>query len=997
MAKHPAEEEEEEEKPVRKRRYKPPKKEDDDEDAPSPPGRGRQESEDEDEDEEGGSISTGNVYLDITLDFRDDCIEWAQAHVLYAMIISVTAFIVIATLTYLFIDSWVRYLNRPPLEAVIESYEFGFFPETKLLADYALDYISFNEPEKRSPFLFLQGAALCAIAERVVPADRHDYFLAAANYLKESAVYNFLPSKADEGWFLLGKSLFHCGELEQCRDPLRIALDEGYPHTKEVYWYLANAYFLGTSPDLDRARQYLQRFQKEPTALEEEIAESRLLETMLVLHVNGIEAAEEVFAKVPRFSQFILLRNFVEGEIEFFKARQWREQAVEMEADPNPSLLRYPPVAPAPVTPEPVVPEPVEPSEIPTVPAPVTPIDGALLREFMRPPNSLSNPLSHSLSHPPAPVLGFYDDTSEIQLRIAEIRSQYANNAAAEEDDEVIVLPRQEALPAPMPTLKPPETVYDPLAGDPILTRARDYRNAAASHYQQAINRFSEVIRLASDPHNPWGRAARLLTGICYSEMGTSKEAEKRFRSLIEAFPDSPEAAGAHFLLALHDRTMGNTDSAFRAFAQTFEYLRQNPSYVSHWLPKEMIVTQCTEMVRSDIEKHRYSEGIKLLDMLKGVMPPADRIRLAGETYESWAESLQSQAETVFGERGNQIAKETELKWRGAGAAFAALAQMLSDTREFSELLWRGAENYRLGKDYRNGVIEYQKFIRANLVDRRPEVNYRLGEMYLHLDLLDESASELEEALHDFPAHFLVPQIRLVLSHVYYEKKEWEKAKSLLQLNLVGDAAPTSGPYRDSMYELGRICFAQGDLDAAIPYLEDAIKVHPDAIQAAEGNYTLAQAYLKRAEESLDELVENPPEAVRRSVESIVKLNRQRALLYLDRTEQILTDRQKGIGLTEAEKLMLRNVYFKTCSIQMDMEQYEEVIPRLNTIATMYQDREESLNALVKMAYAMRMTGRNTESQTTLRRAEVILNQLEKTGIIPDGTHWRNVIQGQMK
>jgi len=65
----------------------------------------------------------------------------------------------------------------------------------------------------------------------------------------------------------------------------------------------------------------------------------------------------------------------------------------------------------------------------------------------------------------------------------------------------------------------------------------------------------------------------------------------------------------------------------------------------------------------------------------------------------------------------------------------------------------------------------------------------------------------------------------------------------------------------------------------------------------------------------------------------------------------------------------------------------------------MYQDREEALDALMKMAYAMRMIGWNTESQTTLRRAEVILNQLKASGTIneSDGTNWQSVIQGQMR
>jgi tetratricopeptide (TPR) repeat protein len=325
------------------------------------------------------------------------------------------------------------------------------------------------------------------------------------------------------------------------------------------------------------------------------------------------------------------------------------------------------------------------------------------------------------------------------------------------------------------------------------------------------------------------------------------------------------------------------------------------------------------------------------------------------------------------------------------------LAQLLSDTREFSDLLWRGAEDYRVGKDYRRAIDEYKKFSKADMLRHRPEVNLHLGEMYLHLDVLAAAADTLEVGLHDFPAHPLVPQMRLILSYVYYEQKEWEKAKTQLRLNLVGAAAPTSGPYRDSMYELGKISFAQGDLDAAIPYLEDALKVHPDAIQAAEANYTLAQAYIRRAEKHLGELEETMPEGVRLEILSLAKANRLRALTYLEKTEVILSDRQRAMGLTEAEKLMLRNVYFTICSIMLNMEQYEQAIPRLNTVATMYQDREEALNALTQMAYAMRKVGRDSEALTALRQAEVILNQLEQIGTISDGTHWRNVIQGLMR
>ena len=598
-------------------------------------------------------------------------------------------------------------------------------------------------------------------------------------------------------------------------------------------------------------------------------------------------------------------------------------------------------------------------------------------------------------ANPPAPLLGVYDGDSEVQQRIATMQARYAQNVQVPNaDDEIIILPKEDALPAPEPP--PQEVPFDPIAENPVLRRVKEYRDAAAKHYQRAIALFGEVIRL-SDADDPWGREARLLTAMCYAEMDDTQMANDHFRSLIETFPKSSEAAVACFFLGEYDRANGNTDAAFRAFEYAFNNIRRNPRYSSFWLPKTEIVERSTDMIRNDLEKQHHAEAAKLLGMLRGVMPQAEILQMTGETNENWAELLQSQAETIFGEEGNRLVKEAESKWRSAGAAFGELAQLLSDTLDYSNLLWRSAENYRLGKDYRRAVVGYRNFIAADLIRRRPEVNLRLGEMYFQLDFLDEAAYLLAQGLNDYPAHNLVPLIRLLLSHVYYEQKKWDEAKTLLRQNLVGEESPESATYRDAMYALGNVSFIQGDLDAAIPYLEDALKIHPNAAQAAEAHYSLAQAYLKKAEDQFSELTDNTPAAAQRTIESLVAGHRQQALFHLAKTEEILTDRQRVMGLTESEKLMLRNAQFSNCTVLMTMEQYEQVIPRLNALATMYQDRAETLDALVKMAFSLRMVGRDTESQTTLRQAEVILSQLEKAGAITDGTNWRNVIQGQMK
>jgi len=989
MAKRPVEEDEDDLRPPRKRRYKPKKIESEDEDdAPGPGGKKGKQDDEEDEDEE-GNISTGNMYLDIALDFRDDCIDWAEAHLVVAIIIGVVSFFIVSTISYLVLSSVNRYLSRPSLAKVTHTYNLGLFPETKFLADHALLYISPTKPAVRAPFLFLQGAAVCAIAERTFPADQKNYYLMAANYLTESAQYGFFPGKVAEGWFLLGKSLFHCDELEQCRAPLELALDEGYSPAKEAYWYLANAYFWGAFPDFQRAEHYLKHYQTEPTALEEEIAESRLLEVIIALKTKEIEDAEATFLKVPHFDQFTIQRSYVEGLIEYFKGQRFRQLAMELEADPNPNIrvLQNPPVAPAPVRPETLplsfpAPTPVEPS---TAPAPVSPMDETTLGEFMR----QVSPLTPSL-----PPVAVFDSSSEVQQRFATIRARYADDMST--DDEIIVLPREDARPAPDPP-STPDISLEPAVSDPILRHVKESRDKANSHYLRAIALFSEVVRL-SDSESPLGRTARLLTAMSYKEMGDEKNANDHFRNLIATFPASQEAAVASFFLGEHARTTGNLDAAFRLLGESLESIRRNPRYSSFWLPKATIVERCTTMVRDDIEKNHHADAIQLLDMLRGVMPPATLARLRGETYESWATLLQSQAETTFGEPGNQLAKDAESKRRSAGADFGELAQLLSGTLDFSDLLWRSAENYRLGKDYRRSILGYRNFIDANPVGHRPEVNLRLGEMYFNLDLLDVAEYVLEEALRDFPAHNLTPQLRLVLSHVYYEQKKWDEAKALLRYNLIGEASPEAASYRDAMFALGNVSFAQGDWDATIPYLEDALKVHPNAIQAATAHYTLAQTYLRQADKQLNDLTENIPAAARKSIESLALAQRNRALAHFTQTETILTDRQRAMGLTASERLMLRNAQFSTCSVLMKMEQYDQVILRLNALATMYQDRPEVLEALVKMAVALRLTNKETESQTTLRRAEVILKQLETTGAIADAdsTNWRNIIQRQM-
>jgi glycerophosphoryl diester phosphodiesterase len=969
--------EEEEEKPVERKRRRPKKKPEDDEDGGGASSKKGPADDDEEEDE--NSISTGNILLDIVLDFFDDCIDWAKAHFFYAIIIFSVSFLLIATFSFLTIRSIVKYIYRPTLPVALTAYDLGSYPEAKDLADRAMEYVSPNDPVTRAGLLFVMGASACSIAESTWDTDQTPYYLAAANYLKESSRYGFAEGRLDEGYFLLGKSLYSCDEFVQCREPLEAALDRNSPQTKTICWYLANAYFLGASPDLQRALNYLHIFQTEPTVLEEEKAESYILEALIYLYQDKLDEGKKTFAKVPRFERFAVMRHFVNGGIDFLTARRLRKQAIELETNPNPISLPDLPVAPVPVKPE-AQPPAQEKEEKPKDEAPPVAI-------FPVGPEAQS-PARHD-TRDNFPVQASLMVGDPFYQRLADLRPKYASDA---DDAKVIVLPKedtQNAAPVPAKMTEAPTI-------DPAAERAKEFRELANAKYREAIAHFMEVRRQSTFAPR-WIRAARLFEGIAYEEMNEFTSAEEAYLDLVDAFPTTQEAASANYRLGCIDRQHGRIKSSFRAFARSFDYLRNHPEYANFLVSKETIIAEMTEMIRKDIVKRDYSDAVALLKLLRGVMPPADISRMKGETYEGWAQLLQSQADAVFGEQGNKLAKDAAEKLKLAGESFEELADLVSDTPEYTALIWRSAENYRGGKDYRRGIAEYRRYMRANPLMHRPEVQLYLGQLYLNLDMLDESASILEGGLASFPTHALTPQLRLVLSRTYYEQDRWKQAKDLLKQNLVGEFAPNSAIYRDSMFALGRLCYEKGEIEEAIPYLEDAVKIHPDAIQAAEAHYNLSQAYVVRANEKLKTLENQQTDTVQGILESQVTAERQIALTHIQQAGKILLDRQQAVGLTPSEKLMLRNAQFGAGSILMKMNMYDQAISLLNIAATRYQDQPESLDALMSLALALRKIGRVEESKTTLNRAEVVLNQLEKNGTIPAGSHWAERIRALRK
>ncbi len=200
------EDDEDDDKPVERKRRRPKKKPATDEDDGPPSKRGGNAIEDDDDDEGENSLSTGNVLLDIVLDFFDDCIDWAKTHVKQAIIIAVLAFLLFVGACVFIIWSIISYINRPTWQDALVAYEAGAYLEARQAAQTVLKYAPKTDTVAQSTALFVQGISTSLMAENTWDTDRRPYYLAAANYLRESEAYGFPSKHRAEGYFQLGKN-----------------------------------------------------------------------------------------------------------------------------------------------------------------------------------------------------------------------------------------------------------------------------------------------------------------------------------------------------------------------------------------------------------------------------------------------------------------------------------------------------------------------------------------------------------------------------------------------------------------------------------------------------------------------------------------------------------------------------------------------------------------------------------------------------------------------
>jgi tetratricopeptide (TPR) repeat protein len=511
--------------------------------------------------------------------------------------------------------------------------------------------------------------------------------------------------------------------------------------------------------------------------------------------------------------------------------------------------------------------------------------------------------------------------------------------------------------------------------------RAADYLEGVVlrerGEYAAALDVFSAVHRLHFA--DPSGLAAGMNEGELLQHLDRHEDALDAFRRLLSETPTPAEYSNAWISL-----------DGFRA--------RLLAAY-ARWLGQQ-----------------KFAEAIALARDLSPWFPPGRAMSLQGEARTEWAQREREAAEAApFAERAEHEAAARK-QFRLAGVAYARTAAMRQSSREFPDDIWRSAESYLRGHDFKHAARMFRLYLSQEVKPRRPDAQVYLGEALLSLGELDQALEMFAAALATDPQHPANYRARILAAQASHEKGDVEQAKASLRANLENESlAPQSLEWRDSLFLLGELLYReasaleaesrklgvdgndpeanQAGLDKlqrayeacreATGFLSEAIQRYPSAPQTIRAWYFLAEAHREAAKYPRKRRASLALEVTRLSVEREMQADLTRAVEAYNRLIELLAGRERteelanaGAGLTAIESAMLRNAYFGSADALFDLGRYDEAIRAYTLAANRYQNEPAALEAFVQIASCHRRMRRPGEAKGVLEQAKVVLARI---------------------
>lgn len=535
---------------------------------------------------------------------------------------------------------------------------------------------------------------------------------------------------------------------------------------------------------------------------------------------------------------------------------------------------------------------------------------------------------------------------------------------------------------------------------------------ATAAEADALWNKAMELLRTPSQP-NPANaqaqREAQYLLGLCFVKLQDFRAAENQLSRTRRLNMGLPEGRAATLEEADLQRLQGKDEAAIELYTELLSELGDLRDYSNPWLPIDVLRERLLTAYRHYRDAGKFEVALRFVDTLTPLIPRPRVLELQAEVNRYWGDQLATQAGDGDGDKAAALQRLSRVRYHTAAETYYALARLTRDTREYPERLWTSADCYRLAHDFHRTSRVMRMYLDENQRQRRVDALLAIGEAELALNNLEAALVALQELLRDDGKHPLSYRARLVAYQVLVEQHKYAEARQILTENLEHEAlTPQSLEWRDSLFSLAQLLYRQGlELEAssraqgvdgedeearktglrsleqaaamfheAILKFEESLTRYPDAPQAFEARYLLADCYRQAAKWPRKKMPDISIEITRAALTRQMREELQAAERGYSQLIAALSARQDQQPLTARQRELLRNSYFLQADTLFDLGDYAAAIEAYSNASNRYQQQPEALEAFVQIASCYRQLDEPAKARGTLEQAKVVLRRM---------------------
>ncbi|SMP61732.1 hypothetical protein SAMN06265222_107162 [Neorhodopirellula lusitana] len=439
---------------------------------------------------------------------------------------------------------------------------------------------------------------------------------------------------------------------------------------------------------------------------------------------------------------------------------------------------------------------------------------------------------------------------------------------------------------------------------------------------------------------------------------------------------------------------------------QTATYLSREIAQSRHLNFTKRREEEFRSRVRSILERLRgleeYEATIAIADTVAGLFGKAESEIEKGAAYRDWGESILKAGRDAVGDVSRPSFEAARAKFRGAGDAFGFAAEEQFNTDAYVPTLWSAIDAYQRGRHFSKSAILLKRYLRYEDRMRQPRGLVAHGRALLAEGKPIDAMKSLETCIAEFPRDPMRYEARLLAAQAAADAKDGETAKAFLEANLNdGQLTPQSPIWRDSLYTLGELLYAESDLailqamemelderieklDDTDPMLNEALRRLNEAVErywpsprAQASAYLLARGQLLAAKHPEAEVLSDSLlEPAKRDLRQKVSRYRQAGLDQFSALVRFMDVREREVDLSEKQKAILRNSLLGQADTLKAMARYTEAADAYREMSLRYMNEPPALEALLGQARMVRLLGREKEANLIVSQAAVVLNRI---------------------